>query len=145
MRYGFTGSRYLEPTHHALLDEVLHAHLDGEEYTTGGAAGVDTYVLRRMTTLCPEALHRVCVPEAGLGWENPYLNLASVVEQVPDTMRHPYRSRNLRILVHTDVLLAFPLREEDHPKSKRSGTWMTIRMARERGYKVITTVLGYDR
>lgn len=140
-KYGFTGSRYINVLHHPALDEVLSAHLDGEEYTTGGAVGVDTYVLRKMASWLPDSFHRVCLPEHGPDWDNPYLEMADEVIRVPDTMRHPHRSRNAAILDHTDVLLAFPLHGEDHGQSKRSGTWMTIRMARERGLEVEITIL----
>jgi hypothetical protein len=140
-RVGFTGSRYLNPTHHLALDEVLFAYLGAEEYTTGGAVGVDTYVLRRLKILAPEALHRVCLPEHGPDWDNEYLKLADEVIRVPDTMNHAHRSRNKAIIAHSDVMLAFPLHPESHDQSKRSGTWMTIRMAQKAGVKVDITVL----
>jgi hypothetical protein len=127
--------------HHAALDEVLTAHLDAEEITTGGAVGVDTYVLRKMTAWLPKAHHRVCLPEYGSDWENEYLMLADEVVKVPDTMNHPHRSRNAAILDHSDILLAFPLHDEKHGQSKRSGTWMTIRMAQKRSLPVVLTVL----
>lgn len=142
MKYGFTGSRYINPMHFAAMDEVLTAHLDGVEYTTGGAVGVDTYVLRKLSAWLPTALHRVCLPEHGSDWDNPYLELADEVIRVPDTMKHPWRSRNAAILDHSDVLLAFPLHAEEHGQSKRSGTWMTIRMARQRSIPTVVTVLG---
>lgn len=142
MKYGFTGSRYVTPLHFAAMDEVLTAHLDGSEYTTGGAVGVDTYVLRKMKAWLPQAFHRVCLPEHGPDWDNPYLDLADEVIRVPNTTNHPWRSRNAAILDHSDVLLAFPLHNEEHGQSKRSGTWMTIRMARKRGMPVVLTVLG---
>ena len=141
MRFGFTGSRYINPLHHPKLDEVLFAHMDGTEYTTGGAVGVDTYVLRRMKVIAPEALHRVCLPEYGPDWDNEYLKLADEVIRVPNTMKHAHRSRNAAILDHSDVLLAFPLHDEGHGQSKRSGTWMTIRMARQRRIPVVLTIL----
>jgi hypothetical protein len=127
--------------HHPALDEVLTAHLDAEEITTGGAVGVDTYVLRKMTAWLPDAFHRVCLPEHGADWNNEYLKLANEVVAVPDTMHHPHRSRNAAILDNTDILLAFPLHDEGHGQSKRSGTWMTIRMSRERNIPVVLTVL----
>lgn len=140
IRFGFTGSRYTDPTHQPLIEEVLHAHLDGSSYTTGGQVGIDTYVLRRMVLLVPEAHHRVCIPESGPGWDNPYLDLATEVERVPDG-EHKYRARNERILDHSDCLLAFPLHPEAHTQSRRSGTWMTVHLARSRGIPVKIYVL----
>lgn len=139
--YGFTGSRYLDLTHHALLDEVLTAHLDGDVYITGGAVGVDTYVLRKMAAWLPEATHRVYLPEHGPDWDNSFLELADEVTRVPDTMRHPHRSRNAAIVADADVLLAFPLHAESHGQSRRSGTWMTVNLARKADVEVIITVL----
>ena len=120
---------------------MLTAHLDGEYYTTGGAVGVDTYVLRKMTAWLPEAFHRVCLPEYGPDWDNPYIELADEVLRVRDTMRHPHRSRNQAIIDYSDVMLAFPLHDESHDQSRRSGTWMTIRMAQKAGIPVVITVL----
>lgn len=140
-RIGFTGSRYINPIHYPAIDEVLFAYTGADEYTTGGAVGVDTYVLRRLKPLMPKALHRVCLPEHGPDWDNPYLKLADEVVRVPDTLGHPHRSRNKAIIKHSDVLLAFPLHPENHGKSQRSGTWMTIRMAQRSGVRIIMTVL----
>jgi hypothetical protein len=123
------------------LDEVLTAHLDGSVYITGGAVGVDTYVLRKMSAWLPKAEHRVYLPAHGPDWDNEYLALADTVVRIPDTMNHPHRSRNAAIVDGCDVLLAFPLHNEDHGQSKRSGTWMTIRMARKAGKPIVLTVL----
>jgi|tagenome__1003787_1003787.scaffolds.fasta_scaffold19113768_1 hypothetical protein len=145
MRVGITGSRYIDPTHYPTIDEVLFARVVGEadEVTTGGAVGVDTYCLRRLVPLMPRAHHRACIPEEGLGWDNEWLNLATEVERVPDTMNHPERSRNAAIIGHSDLLLAFPLHPEEHSQSKRSGTWMTIRMSLSANVPVVIRVLGH--
>jgi hypothetical protein len=143
LRVGFTGSRYVDRLHYATIDEVLARYLDAQEYTTGGAVGVDTYVLRKLSAWCPEAKHRVCLPEHGPDWDNPYLELATEVIYVPNTEKHEHRSRNKAILDFSDLLIAMPLHPEDNPQSKRSGSWMTIRMARQRGIPVDLTVLGW--
>jgi hypothetical protein len=141
-RIGITGSRYVTPVHHPLIDEVLFKYLGVEEWTTGGAVGVDTYVLRRMVPLQPDAMHRVLLPEYGPGWDNFYLEqYATEVIKVPNTMNHPERSRNVAIIERSDLMLAFPLHPEDHGQSKRSGTWMTIREARKRNVPIEITVL----
>jgi hypothetical protein len=121
------------------------AHLDGSEYTTGGAVGVDTYVLRKMVPWVPEAHHRVCLPTPE-DWDNKWLPLADEIVRVPDTMNNPHRSRNAAILEKTDYLLAFPLSDEEDTSQSggrgRSGTWMTIRMARQLHIPMMVTVLS---
>jgi hypothetical protein len=42
----------------------------------------------------------------------------------------PYRERNQDIVNAVDLLIATPAQPEADPRSKRSGTWMTIRLAR---------------
>lgn len=41
-----------------------------------------------------------------------------------------YHLRDLEIVRDSGVLLAAPLRAEDDPRSKHSGTWLTVRFAR---------------
>jgi len=45
----------------------------------------------------------------------------------------PYRKRNQAIVDAASLLIATPHRAEEDSQSTRSGTWMTIRMAREAG------------
>ena len=45
----------------------------------------------------------------------------------------PYRKRNQAIVDAASLLIAAPHRAEDDSASTRSGTWMTIRMARKAG------------
>jgi hypothetical protein len=135
-RYGFTGSRYVAPEHHSFIDLVLENYLDGSEYTTGAQAGIDTFVLRRLAPKLSEAHHRVIVPSAP--HLERYLAMADEVIYLPPS-REPYRDRNEKILEYTDVLIALPLHpEEEQP---RSGTWMTIRMAKKAGIPVEIAML----
>jgi hypothetical protein len=52
-----------------------------------------------------------------------------------------YRDRNARILDYTDELIAVADHSEDHALSRRSGTWMTIRMALKLGIPTHVLIL----
>lgn len=52
-----------------------------------------------------------------------------------------FLERDQLIVDQSDALLALPLYREDHPKSKRSGTWATIRMARRKAIPIRILVL----
>jgi hypothetical protein len=56
-----------------------------------------------------------------------------------------YRARNERILDHGEELEAWPEYAEQHPQSRRSGTWMTIRIAKRRGMRLGVHVLRAER
>jgi hypothetical protein len=56
-----------------------------------------------------------------------------------------YRQRDAMVVLHGDNLLAFPLYPEDDPRSKRSGTWMTVRLAKRAAKPVEAFVLSEVR
>jgi predicted Rossmann fold nucleotide-binding protein DprA/Smf involved in DNA uptake len=148
-RYGFSGSRTITDTDQRTIDDVLGSLLPGSEYTTGGCIGVDTIVGRRMWLAHQKATHRVVVPadrsRVSPWWMHRAIREAGpgsgvLVEEMPPNTT--YKDRNQRIVDHSNVLVAFPAHSEDDPRSKRSGTWQTIRMARRAGLEVLVTVLG---
>jgi hypothetical protein len=49
----------------------------------------------------------------------------------------PYKQRNLAIVRASNILLACPLFPENDSRSARSGTWQTVRMARQANEPVI--------
>lgn len=59
------------------------------------------------------------------------------------TMSHGtgFKERDQAVVDTSEALLAFPLYAERHSQSRRSGTWMTIRLAREKGIPVEVIVL----
>lgn len=146
-RIGFSGSRHLTAEQKTIVDEVLST-LNGSEFTTGACIGVDAYIGRKLWYDRPESLHRVVIPadrsrvaewwlEYEIGDAGPYR--APELEEMPPGTT--YRERNWRIIEHSDVLVAFPAYPEDDPRSARSGTWQTIRMARREGLETITVSL----
>jgi hypothetical protein len=49
----------------------------------------------------------------------------------------PYAMRNEDITTACSLIVAAPLHPEDDPRSRRSGTWMTVRMARQRSRDIV--------
>jgi predicted Rossmann fold nucleotide-binding protein DprA/Smf involved in DNA uptake len=139
---GFTGSRHLtgemqEAIKRALIETQVDATI-----VTGACLGVDAYV-------------------ALIAWRTPYLKVHTIVpadrsrvdpywrdhcdtfeEMPPGTT---YRDRNERIVALSDRLIAVPDYPEDAPESRRSGTWMTIRIARRTGRPVQVVTLERRR
>lgn len=118
MRIGFTGTR---KGMSASQQEQLHAVLDwmwlgreGREFHHGGAVGADT---------------QAC--DIADRW--------SSVVFVPHLANGAYSSgallkRNRDIVASSDVLIAAP---ESDREELRSGTWATVRYARQRGIPVV--------
>lgn len=142
MRYGFTGTRSLDDDGRALIDNALLMVADGQEFTTGSCVGVDAYVGRILTFIYPRAKHRVVVPANRKQvdyWWHPIEQWAEkgidlTVELMP--IGTSFRERNERIVDYTDELIVFASHPESHGKSRRSGTWMTKRIAEKRGVKI---------
>lgn len=129
MIVGFTGSREgMTSAQHEAVRAILSALRPGDVHH-GDCVGADN------------DLHEICV-ELGL-W---------ITIHPPDVERHrahcggvwvsvthpplPYRKRNLAIVDACDLLIACPSGNESADSQRRSGTWMTVRMARKTGKSV---------
>lgn len=143
MRYGFTGTRKLREAHVPIIMETLKELSDGTEFVTGAARGVDTFVARALTTLYPDAVHRLIVPAAPhnedlvTGWlPNGTTRLVEHMRPARND-REAYRARNGQIVASCDRLVAFARLEED--RDRYSGTWMTVRIGRKdrKVYRVV--------
>ena len=111
-----------------------------DEFTTGGAFGVDTFaaefgfqLFRRRTSI-----FRLCYPEGKL--YNPatrrYANLI-----IPVT--GGYMKRNDMLVYYCTTLAAFPPDEEEIAwKGPGSGTWATVRRGRKAGRQIIVFPLN---
>ncbi len=148
IRYGFSGSRVVNNEQMAVIKRTLAELPPGDEYTTGACVGVDDLVGRWCWRHHSSALHRVIVPanrsRVASWWldqmvVDPLDEEDIVVEEMPAGTT--YKDRNQRIVDCSDILLAFPAYAENDPKSSRSGTWQTIRMARRAGLEVRTIEL----
>lgn len=137
MRYGFTGTRTVTDEH-AIAEWLYAITQNGTEFTTGACVGFDALAANFLLEKFPQAIHRLVVPAKRAQVDYAVLDrfiYSSIpgwieIEFMPNTT--DYRARNARILDYTDELLVCAEYHEDHEKSKRSGTWMTTRIARQR-------------
>lgn len=146
-RAGFTATRHVDGREADILEFVDRTTDDCTEFTTGACWGGDSLIARHLLSTRADAAHRLIVPQKR--------------DQVDTDMFHHflthtggwasielmqagsnYRDRNNRILDHTDRLLAVAEYPEDHGKSRRSGTWMTVRLARKRGIPFVVYILN---
>lgn len=133
---GFTASRNLKGVNPRKMVSPL-SELKKSEFVYGGCIGGDEAIAIWLTTYGPAgSRHRVILPanrKAVAEWWK-YPNAADpfpLVEYMPAGTT--YKDRNQRIVDISDLVIGFPEYPEDHPKSLRSGTWQTIRMARRKG------------
>jgi len=142
MKVSFSGARKLEEHQQRIVVTSLNV-LKGSgtnEFTTGACQGVDEFIGRYCAEHFPEAVHRVIVPAnrtliCEYGW-------ATEVIEMPEGT--DYRERNFRLLDHAEVLLAFPAYTQEDLRSKRSGTWQTIREANRRNITAVVNPLNVE-
>lgn len=144
---GFTGTRYFTTTDmltFILVEDRLHDDMglwtwiaDHDEFITGGCVGFDAIMgatLARWPTL-REARHVVIVPadrsRVDPWWQDPDLDGRVTVIEMPDGSS--YRERDQAIVDRADELFYVAHRHERHGSQKRSGTWLTVRLARQKG------------
>jgi len=137
LRVGFTGTRHLEESgREALLFTVRGlseaCQLAGLELEViqGGCVGADTFVANAASLLAalfaPVTVHTV-LPEDMSRVPPEWRSHCHTYE----TVTGPYRNRNKAIVKRARCLFGVADYPEEHGKSRRSGTWMTIRMGQE--------------
>lgn len=115
-----------------------------DEYVTGAAIGVDAEVGTLLTRLCPAAVHTVIVPADRKAVDAWWTRLPYQVEKLRVVYMPPgtsYRDRNQELVDRATMLVAYPAFPEVDLRSRRSGTWQTVRMARRAEKPVKTYVL----
>lgn len=134
---GLTGTRWIDAYRDKLWSWLNLAdtkrwfeHFDG--YVTGGCFGWDAFAGRFLADTWPDKEHWVIVPanlsQVDAWWLEPGYEFVRVVYMPMGT---DYRDRNT-VIVERSVELHFCAeRPEADGKSKRSGTWMTVRIARK--------------
>ncbi len=139
---GFSGARSIPAGVRRQIMHTLHS-LDADEYVTGAAVGIDAYVGSNLTRLYPTARHRVIIPanhsQIDPWWTTCTLPPGFEIEFMPE--RSSYRNRNQRIVERATELRAYPSHAERDPRSRRSGTWQTVRLARAAGLTVEVVIL----
>ena len=138
----FTASRFNFSPPPPVVLSVLTARLPfADRYVTGACQGGDAWIGAWLHAARPEAEHMVVVPanrsQVDQWWARPERVLAvsqgrspvvTVEWMAPGT---GYDDRNQRLVDLADWVFGFPAFPEEDPRSKRSGTWQTIRMARD--------------
>lgn len=121
-----------------LLERVPASERAGITLRTGACVGVDEVVAERghhlgyhVHTVVP--WNRSLVARDWARWA------VTFEEMEPGSS---YRDRNMRLLEGATFLTAFPARPEKDPSSRRSGTWMTVRLAVARHITVSTYVIS---
>jgi hypothetical protein len=131
---GFSGTRLsirARPQADAIID-ILKKVSTFRGFVTGACVGVDALVGESLIDEYPEKWHLVIVPADRsriVAWWRQFPNHPTlrVHEMPPGT---DYADRNFQIVAASSQLVAFPGFAEDDERSRRSGTWQTIRMAR---------------
>jgi hypothetical protein len=132
---GFTGSRLDRPEAGEHICEVIETL--GERcaaFVTAACVGMDERIGMAAAIQWPEHHHIIIVPadrsRVCAWWRSPmfrHLPHLEVIEMPPHTK---YAHRNQRVVSATKGLVGYPEYAENDTRSKRSGSWQTIRMAR---------------
>jgi len=136
----FTASRVLsDRARNGVVTSVLQVrvpHVD--RYVTGACVGGDAFIGQWLFWNRPDAEHMVVVPANRSRVDDWWVSASftsgrpvTVIEMPPSTS--PYADRNARLVAEADCVFGFPAYTEQDPRSVRSGTWQTIRMARRVG------------
>lgn len=143
-RYSFTGTASLRTNHHARVRRIVEALPDGTEFTSGAQHGIDVFCMGAALMAFPDALHRVVVPaaphdEEAVQWAYT-MGAQIVLAPAGKDDAESYRIRNrLMVCTYADVLVALP--RLDEKRQPRSGSWATVRIARNAGVPVDLNVL----
>lgn len=150
---GFTGTQRLDGFELALRTYLESADMTTylrkfDTYVTGACIGWDAFVGRYLRTKFPPpiAQHIVIVPanesKIERWWEEFDLGSVDVIYMDKDT---DYRARNEAIVKRSDQLFYCAEYPEDHHRSRRSGTWMTKRIAQKHHIPIDGIVLNKEQ
>jgi predicted Rossmann-fold nucleotide-binding protein len=125
-RIGWTGSREMTPEMEQFIRRAIEV-FDAEVIViTGGCVGVDAYVAAYAHK---HGLHVHTILPFNRAQVDPlWRQHCTTYDEMPKGSN--YRRRNQEIVRQSDRLYAVPRWPQNHPSSRRSGTWQTIRLAR---------------
>lgn len=132
----FTASRDMDQAaREGVVTSVLTVHVPhADRYLTGACTGGDAFIGRWLYANRPDAEHVVIVPASRSRVDPWWLEAkgpaVTVTEMPPGTT---YADRNAALVAEAGAVFAFPSYPENDPRSVRSGTWQTARMARKVG------------
>lgn len=145
-KVGITGTRQTEKTDLWIIESALAIIPDKAMIVVGGCIGANALVAE--TSFHWGFYVHAVLPsiERGKFFDQHIFNYCHSWEEMPPGIPgNAYRERNQRIVNYANVLFSFPELPEDHGRSKRSGTWMTIRMARMKPIPVHTYMVSEYR
>lgn len=144
---------YINETLSDLVNRAYAGEID--EFDTGAAEGGDTVIAETLLPAWPEGRHRLLVPAAPHNrdhvWRWEYnarhdhtgICLVEHVPPVPGPPAAQYKERDKWLVERAGAgggwLVAFALHEER--RMPRSGTWLTVRLARTAGVRVDLHIL----
>ena len=140
--YGVTGTKTPQRGDVHLLLAVANSLPPDATVVTGACVGVDA-LFARCAKRVGLKVHTV-VPADRSRVDPQWFDWCDSFEEMPEGT--DYRARNERVVaLITAALMGFPSQAEDHPGMRRSGTWMTIRLAKRAGVPTQTYVLAEHR
>lgn len=129
----FTASRDLDTAGEEVILNVLTVGIPlCRRYITGGCVGGDAFIGRWLVRNRPEAEHIVVVPW-DKGRVSPWYLTEPAVQVIAMPAGTTYKDRNAELVRRGSAVCGFPAYEEEDPRSQRSGTWQTLRMAEAAG------------
>lgn len=140
---GISGSRHGDiMPHYGLVYAALAETVRAGDFTRlaqGGCKGIDDIAGQAGHGL-GLLVHTILVPNwRKVRWTAEWWEYSDTSQAMP--YGTGFKERDQAVVDTSEALLAFPLYAEKNPQSRRSGTWMTIRMAREKGIPVEVIVL----
>lgn len=127
---GFTASRE-SPDHHQrqrMRHQFGYLNL-ADGFVTGACVGGDEFIGSTLHDFYPAKRHVVIVPS---DWTKvrPWWRGREGIEVIQMPAGTSYRDRNIKIVDMTTVLVGHPQYAEGDTRSRRSGSWQTVRLAR---------------
>jgi hypothetical protein len=156
-RIAVTGPEAISKGGHEMVHSVMPSLVAGTEFISGAAEGVDTLFALLAYDYFPRAKHTICVPRArhnrilvehfqALTRLNPDADIQILLTPVEPKSKNPHIFRDeymISLLAgKDDLLLAFPHTSKE---VLRSGTWTTIRRAREADTQIFGFPLNSDK
>lgn len=145
---GFTASRDIAGVPADRFTDYLDTCSEQSGFVLGGCEGGDTGISRYLDAMFPYIPQTIILPanhsKVNKWWLVYEPKCKLTIVQVPQGTT--YKDRNQAIVDPSEEFMAFPEYPESDPRSLRSGTWQTVRLAAKAGLYVyvVETRSGED-